>query len=343
MPAAAFPEKIGFCFHDVPPGSRVVALAKRAEELGYSSLWAAETRLTRDAISVLGALAASTERVQLGSSIVNTWTRGPVLMALTFISLHGLAPGRVSLGLGAYSDPLASNQGVERRKPVTQMREYVDVVRRLFRNETITFDGEVVRITDVTLDLTRGEERQPIDVPVYIGATGDKMLDLAGEIADGVVLNGFLPASYTSRAIERVRAAAAEAGRDASALHFPQLLAVAVSEDGETARATAKTFVTIYLGGQPHIAHAIGLDPELVERLTALIGSWPPKPGGLEEAMGLVGMETVNSLVVSGTAAEARERIGEWVEAGADYPIITPLTENAEAVCEALAPGSGSL
>ena len=343
MPADAFPEKIGLCFHDVPPGSRVVALAKRAEELGYSSLWAAETRLTRDAISVLGALAASTKRVQLGSSIVNTWTRGPVLMALTFISLNGLAPGRVSLGLGAYSDPLASNQGVERRKPVTQMREYVDVVRRLFRNETVTYEGEVVRITDVTLDLTRGEEGQPLDLPVYIGATGDKMLDLAGEIADGVVLNGFLPAAYTSRATARVRAAAVAAGRDPGALAFPQLIGVAVSEDGETARATAKTFVTMYLGGQPHIARAIGLDPELVERLTALIGSWPPKPGGLEEAMGLVGMETVDSLVVSGTAAEARDRIGEWVEAGADHPIITPLTENAEEVCEALAPGSGSV
>jgi 5,10-methylenetetrahydromethanopterin reductase len=342
MPAAAFPEKIGFCFHDVPPGSRVVALAKRAEELGYSSLWAAETRLTRDAISVLGALAASTERVQLGSSIVNTWTRGPVLMALTFLSLHGLAPGRVSLGLGAYSDPLASNQGVERRKPVTQMREYVDVVRRLFRNETVTYDGEVVRISDVTLDLTRGEERKPVDIPIYIGATGDKMLDLAGGIADGVILNGFLPASYTSRAIERVRAAAIAAGRDAEALAFPQLLAVAVSEDGEEARTMAKTFVTMYLGGQPHIAHAIGLDPELVERLTALIGSWPPKPGGLEEAMSLVGMDLVDSLVVSGTAAQARDRIGEWVEAGSDYPVITPLTENAEAICEALAPTSAS-
>lgn len=338
MPAAAFPETIGFCFHDVPPGSRVVALARRAEELGYSSLWAAETRLTRDAISVLGALAASTERVQLGSSIVNTWTRGPVLMALTFISLDGLAPGRMLLGLGAYSDPLASNQGVERRKPVTQMREYVNVVRRLFRNETVTYEGEVVRITDVRLDLTRGEERQPIEVPVYIGATGDKMLDLAGEVADGVVLNGFLPASYTSRAIERVRAAAVAAGRAPGTFRFPQLLAVAIADDGEDARETARTFVTMYLGGQPHIAQAIGLDPELVERLSALVGSWPPKPGGLEEARRLVGMEIVDSLVVSGTAAYARDRVGEWVEAGADYPIITPLTENAEAICEALAP-----
>lgn len=337
---AAFPERIGFCFHDVPPGGRVVALAKRAEALGYASLWAAETRLTRDAVSTLGALAASTERVGLGSSIVNTWTRGPVLMALTFLSLHGLAPGRVALGLGAYSDPLASNQGVERRKPTTQMREYIEVVRRLFRHETVTFEGEVVRVTDITLDLTRGEEHPPAEIPVYIGATGDAMLELAGQVADGVVLNGFLPSSYTRKAVDRVRAAATAAGRRAETLDFPQLLAVAVSPDGGDAKAMARRFVTMYLGGQPHIARAIGLDPELIGRLTELVGSWPPRPAGLEQALALVSQELVDRLVVSGTAAEARDRVGEWVEAGASYPIVTPLTENAEEVCEALAPRS---
>jgi 5,10-methylenetetrahydromethanopterin reductase len=336
--AAAYPEQIGFLFHDVPPGSRVVRLAQRAEELGYSSLWVAETRLTRDAISILGALSVSTERVQLGSSIVNTWTRGPVLMALTFASLHDLAPGRIVLGLGAYSDPLASNQGILRRKPLTQMREYIEAVRRLLRFETVTFEGEVVRLSDVTLDFVRGVPRAPIELPIYIGATGAPMLNLAGSIADGVVLNLFLPASYTLAAVERLRAAAAAAGRPADALDRPPLVAVAVSSDGDEARAITRQFVTMYLGGQPHIARAIGLDPELIERLTELIGSWPPKPGGLEEAVRLVSAETVNRLAIAGTAAECRQRVGEWVEAGASYPIVTPLTENVEEICEALAP-----
>lgn len=102
---------IGFCLHDVPPGPRVVPLGRRAEELGYSSLWVAETRLTRDAVSTMGALAATTERIALGTSIVDTWTRGPVLMALTAATLNDLAPGRITLGLGASSDPLIANQG----------------------------------------------------------------------------------------------------------------------------------------------------------------------------------------------------------------------------------------
>jgi 5,10-methylenetetrahydromethanopterin reductase len=276
--------------------------------------------------------------VQLGSSIVNTWTRGPVLTALTFASLDGLAPGRVVLGLGAASDPLVSNQGIERRRPLTQMREYVEAVRRLLRLETVTCEGEVVRVTDVTLDLVRGAPREPVELPIYLGATGDPMLELAGEIADGAILNLFLPASTTRAAVERVRAAAAASGRSPEAIDLPQLVAVAVSPDGHEARATTRRFVTMYLGGQPHIARAIGLDPELVARLTDLIGTWPPPAGAVEEAERLVGQELVDSLALSGTAAECRNRIGEWTEAGASYPIVLPLTENVEEIVEALAP-----
>jgi 5,10-methylenetetrahydromethanopterin reductase len=318
---------IGFCLHDVPPGPRVVPLARRAEQLGYDALWVAETRLTRDAVSIMGALAATTDRIALGTSIVNTWTRGPVLMALTAATLNDLAPGRITLGLGASSDPLIANQGIERRRPVTQMREYVGAVRSLLRLEPVTVDGEVVRVTDVTLDFLRGVPREPVDVPIYIGATGGKMLDLAAEIADGVILNLFLPAEYTRDARARI------GGLDA-----PQLVAVAVSDDGEEARAVARQFVTMYLGGQPHIAEAIGLDPELTARLNQLVGSWPPKPGGVEQAMALVGRDIVDSLTVSGTAAECRSRLHEWAEAGATSTVIGPLTDNPEEICEALAP-----
>jgi 5,10-methylenetetrahydromethanopterin reductase len=319
--------RIGFVFHDVPPGRELVELGRRAERLGYGSLWVAETRLTRDAISALGALAAATSEIALGTAIVNTWTRGPVLMALTAASLEGLAPGRIVLGLGTASDPLVANQGIERRRPLTQMREYVDTVRRLLRLEAVTVDGEVVRVHDVTLDLVRAAPREPVEIPIYIGATGAPMLDLAAEIADGAILNLFLPVEYTRAARERL-----------GALEAPQLVAAAVSPDGEEARAVTRQFVTMYLGGQPHIAREVGLEPQLVERLTELLGSWPPRPGGLDEAMRLVGSGIVDRLAVAGTAAECRDRIGAWVDAGASYPLVVPLTENVGEIMEALAP-----
>jgi 5,10-methylenetetrahydromethanopterin reductase len=319
--------RIGFVFHDVPPGRELVELGRRAERLGYGSLWVAETRLTRDAISTLGALAASTSEIRLGTGIVNTWTRGPVLMALTAASLEDLAPGRIVLGLGTASDPLVANQGVERRRPLTQMREYVDAVRRLLRLETVTLDGEVVRVHDVTLDLVRAAPREPVELPIFIGATGASMLELAAEIADGAILNIFLPAEYTRAARERL-----------GDLEAPQLVAAAVSPDGEEARAVTQRFVTMYLGGQPHIAREVGIDPELVDRLTELVGSWPPRPGGLDEAMRLLGSGIVDRLAVAGTAAECRDRIGAWVDAGASYPLVIPLTDNVGEIMEAFAP-----
>jgi 5,10-methylenetetrahydromethanopterin reductase len=339
LPADDTPAKLGFCFLDHPPARRMLSLATRAEELGYDSLWVAETRLTRDGVSLMGALAAVTERIRLGTSILNTWTRGPVLMALTFATLHELAPGRLMMGLGSYSEPLAGNQGVQRRKPLTQMREYIEVVRRILAmEEGVTYDGEVVKVNDITLNLTRGTAPEPIDIPIYIGATGPKMIELAATVADGVLFNGFLPTTYVRDAVARISAAAEAAGRPPGAVDLPQLLVVAMTEDGETARGTAHQFVTMYLGGQPHIAEAIGLDPELTARLTELVGSWPPKPGGVEQAMALVGRDIVDSLTVSGTPAECRARLHEWREAGATSTVIGPLTDNPEEICEALAP-----
>lgn len=107
--------RIGMAFLDRPDLARQIRLVKRMEELGYDSAWVCETRLARDAISVLGAFAASTSRIRLGTGIVNTWTRGPALMAVTFATLNELAPGRMICGLGAYWDPLAWKQGIDRK------------------------------------------------------------------------------------------------------------------------------------------------------------------------------------------------------------------------------------
>lgn len=104
--------RVGMCFLDRPGPRRQAALSRRMEELGYESVWVCETRTARDAVSVLGAVAYSTERIKLGTGVVNSWTRPASLMAMTFATLDEMAPGRMLLGLGAYWDPLAWNQGI---------------------------------------------------------------------------------------------------------------------------------------------------------------------------------------------------------------------------------------
>ena len=161
-----------------------IEYVRYAESRGFQAVWQAESRLARDAIVPMAAFAATTDRINIGSGVINNWTRNAALIATTFSTLDDLAPGRILCGLGVWWEPLASKVGVDRRKPVQAMRETVEVVRRLLRMEKVTFKGEFVRVEDVEIDIVHGD-RAPKNVPIYIGATGMKMMELSGEVADG--------------------------------------------------------------------------------------------------------------------------------------------------------------
>ncbi len=182
----------------------------------------------------------------------------PALLASTFSTLDDLAPGRVILGIGAWWDPLARKVGVDRAKPLKAMREIVEAVRLLLANETVTYEGEFVHFDGVELDYVH-QERRPKDVPIYIGATGMQMMELTGEIADGVVLNYLVSPAYNATALEHLARGAAKAGRAVDAIDRPQLVVCSLDEDRERALDAARLLVTQYLGQQPHIMKASGV------------------------------------------------------------------------------------
>src|SRR5665648_785791 len=171
--------------HNLRDGLNIV---RYAEQKGFEAVWQAESRLVRDAIVPMAAYAAVTEKIKVGSGVINNWTRNIGLLAATFLTLDDLAPDRIICGIGAWWDPLARNVGIDRRKPLKAMRETVEVLRRLLNMERVTFHGEFHNVEEIELDVVHGR-REPRHVPIMIGATGDKMLQMAGELADGVVLN----------------------------------------------------------------------------------------------------------------------------------------------------------
>ena len=330
---------IGFGFLDRPRVAEQVRLAQKAEALGYDSLWVTETRLARDAFSVLGAMAATTRRIRLGTGIVNSWTRGPALMAMSFATLSNLAPGRIEAGLGAYWDPLAWKQGIERARPVAQMREYVGVLRRLLAlEEGVTFEGEFVQVRDLTLDLGHGDPRVPPEVGIYLGPTGPRMMELAGEVADGALINGILPPSYTRRSLERMAAGARRAGRSLDDLEKLQLVNVSMHRDPEKARFDAKRLVTQYLGQQPHFAKALDYPADGLAEIQVVMGGWPPRPGGVEEAMALVDDALVDDLIAHGAPEECVASAERWRREGLDQLVLIPLSRNYDEILEAFAP-----
>src|SRR5512141_1681599 len=210
--------------HDLREG---MELAKYAEARGFEAVWQAESRLVRDAIVPMAAFAAVTNKLKVGSGVINNWTRNIGLLAATFLTLDDLAPNRVICGIGAWWDPLASNVGIKRRKQFTAMRETVDVMRRLLNMERVTFHGEVHHVEGVELDVVHGR-REPRNIPIMIGATGDQMMELTGEIADGVVLNYCVPPEYNDNALELLDRGLKKSGRKVEDFDRPQLIVCSV-------------------------------------------------------------------------------------------------------------------
>lgn len=330
--------RIGLCFLDRPDVGEQLEITRLADRKGFDSIWVCETRLVRDAISVLGAFAPVTSKVKLASGVINIWTRVPSLTAMTFATLDEISRGRAILGVGAYWDPLAWKQGIKRRKPLKAMREWVGIVRRLFNLERVTFEGEIMKVRDLRLDLGFGRPREPIHVPIYIGATGLKMMELSGEIADGVLLNAFTSVQYLKTSLEHIGLGARKAGRKMKEIDLPQLIGVAMSEDTEKAKDEARYLVTLYLGQQPHIGIASGIEEDLIKEINAALGGWPPRKNGPQAAMKLVDDKVVDMLTVAGTPEECRKGVSEYVKGGASYPVILPITTNLKQMVKALAP-----
>ena len=326
---------VALYLQDAHPIREGMEYARYAEAHGFDAVWQAESRLVREATVPMAAFASVTERIRIGSGVADCWSRNPARLAATFSTLDDLAPGRIILGLGAWWDPLARKVGIERSHPLTVMREVVTVVRALLHNETVSFDGTYVHLDGVELDYVY-QERRSKDVPIYIGATGMQMMELTGEIADGVVLNYLVSPDYNARAMEHLAVGAERAGRTVDELDRPQLVVCSVHEDRATALDMARMMVTQYLGQQPHIMKASGVPQSLLDAVGEVL-TWPATHEQVEAASKLVPDEIVQMLTASGTPAEARARVDEYIAAGCTCPILYPLGE-VNAMIDAFAP-----
>lgn len=329
-------ERVALYLQDKHPIREGMRYAQYAEQRGFDAVWQAESRLVRDAIVPMAAYAAVTERLTVGSGVINNWTRNAAITAATFSTLDDLAPGRIICGIGAWWEPLASKVGVDRRKPLKAMREVIEVVRRLLAMETVTFHGEFVHLTDVEIDIVHGD-RSPKDVPIYLGATGDQMLELGGEIADGVLLNYLVSPQYNERALARIEAGAKKAGRTLEEIDRPQLVVVSVDRDRQKALDNARELVTQYLGQQPHIMKASGVSEDLLDEIHRVL-TWPATEEQIHQAMKLVSDDVVQLISASGTPDEVRAKVQEYVDTGCTCPVMYPLGDDVQMMIDVFGP-----
>ena len=306
--------------HDLRDGLEYV---QYAEKRGFEAVWQAESRLVRDAIVPMAAYAAVTEKLKVGSGVINNWTRNIGLLASTFLTLDDLAPNRIICGIGAWWDPLAQNVGITRSKPLLAMKETVTVMKRLLAMERVTFHGEFVHVDGIELDVVHGR-REPRHVPVFIGATGDKMMEMAGEIAEGVVMNYCVPPEYNHKALDLLAKGAKKSGRTLDDIDRPQLVVCSVDNDHDKAIDTTRELLTQYLAQQPHIAKASGVSMDIVEKIQSILG-WPATHEQIQKAKNLVPDDLIDRITASGTPEEARKKVNEYVKNGCTCPILYPV------------------
>ena len=342
MPVTRPNQRVGLYLQDRHPIAHEIEMAKYAEAQGFSEIWQADTRLARDCVVLMSALLAETRTLRIGSGVLPIWTRNPAVIAATWSTmweLGGLTPdgeSRVMLGIGAWWEPIASRVGEDRRRPLTAMREHVEALRALFTMEEVTYPGEIVQLDRVRLDVAYGDT-SPRDIPVYIGATGPRMLELTGEICDGVVLNYVVSVDYIRDAVARVAEGAARAGRSLDDVDRPELLVCSLSDDDpDEALLAGKSLVAYYLGTEPHIMEASGADPGLVERVKEVVG-WPATEADYRKAAPLIPDDLVRSLMAVGTATECREKVAEYIDAGVTCPILYPMMDDVQPVIDAFA------
>jgi 5,10-methylenetetrahydromethanopterin reductase len=330
---------------DKHPLGYELEIAEYAEARGFSEIWQADTRLARDCVVMMSAFLTRTKRLRLGSGVLPIWTRNPAVIAATWSTMWELgkqisgdagAASRVMLGLGAWWEPISGRVGVNRVKPLKAMREYVEACRQLFTMEEVTYEGEFVKLDRVRLDVVFGDLR-PRDIPIYIGATGDKMLELSGEICDGVVLNYVVSVDYIRRAVALVAQGAAKAGKTIDQIDRPELLVCSLSDnDPAAAMFEGKKLVAYYLATEPHIMKASGVPDDLIARVQAVMG-WPATEAEYLSAARVIPDDVVRSLMAVGTSDECVAKVQEYIDAGVTCPILYPMMDDIKPVVDAFA------
>ena len=203
------------------------------------------------------------------------------------------------------------------------MRETVEVLRILLHMENVTYHGEFIHVEGIELDVVHGR-KEPRNVPIYIGATGDRMMEMAGEIADGVVLNYCVPPEYNSNALDLLSKGAKMRGKTLDEIDRPQLIVCSVNLDHDKAIETTRELLTQYLAQQPHIAKASGVSQNIVQKIQEIL-RWPATYEQIQTAKHLVPDDLILRITASGTPEEAKSKVKEYINKGCTCPILYPV------------------
>ena len=311
-----------------------LAFAKEAESLGYESAWIAEVG-GNDAFALGSAVATATERLRLGTAVVPMNIRGPALLAMSVATMDAMSGGRAICGIGVSSPQIVSDWNAQSYdKPLARARETIEVLRQAFSGEKVVFDGKAVHVNGYRM--MPGPRRQ---IPIYLGALNKQMLRLAGEVADGVVIN-MLGEKFVPEVVAEVRKGAEKAGRNPDDIEVVMRVQCVVTDDPQPVRDAFAHGFSAYIV-------APGYDTfftwqgfgDVVEGVRA---GRAAKDRAASRAA--VSDDILDALVVAGPADVVRARLQAFMDAGVTTPavhVFWPDPEAAWRTMREVAPNAG--
>jgi 5,10-methylenetetrahydromethanopterin reductase len=300
-----------------PKARDFISAARLAEELGFGTFWVPEDPVFPGAFATASAIAANTRKIKVAIGVLNPWTRHPVQTAMELAALEDISEGRAVLGLGASVKLWIEDQlGIAYVRPVAALRETVEIVNRLFRGERLDHHGPVFKAMGVRATFELGRRH----IPIHLGVMAPHALALAGEIADGVLLNSMIASDFIRRAGDRVRHGAERAGRKLDHFSMGSYLTMAMSRDEQSAREAVKPYIAMIIGAlarqlQLPIFAQAGITPEAAERFAATLIQG-------EVASDMVSDSMIDVLAIAGSPERCRDSLAQVVEAGVTSPTI---------------------
>ena len=309
-------------------------LSSQAEKGGFEAVWVPEGG-GRDSLTSLATIAMRTEKVKLGTGILPIFARTPTNTAMGAAGMAAVSDGRFMLGLGVGHAPtVESRDGIPFKQPMTRMRETILIVKALLAGEKVNFTGKQFKLTGASMGASTPKSK----VPIYIAALGPQMLELAGELADGVLMN-WTAVDYLGEAIGHIKRGTEKAGRDLSEIDIAGYVRVAVGDDVSTSRDSLRYQVARYASNPfyRNFFAETGFDEEMSDAAAALAD------GNLDKAADSITVEMQDQVAVVGTAEECRAALEKRRAAGLQLPVIAPFAvgdnmASHQHVIEALAP-----
>jgi len=310
--------------------SQVIRLSKSIENLGYDHIWVPDERFFRDIYSVMTTVAWNTSRVKIGTSITDPFIRHPALTATAIATVDEACMGRAILGIGAGISGF-SQLGIKRDRPALAIREAVTVIRQLLAGKVVDFDGKVVKAKKLQLNFKPTRR----SIPIYIAGRGPKILELAGEIADGVIIGALASKNTLAYAMQKIQNGLARSKRSTQDIDVVSWVYVSISDDGEQARDLVRPMVGYALLSSKSTLRDLGIREDvagpIIEQLENLTTAEMMTDKGVKITR-QIPTEIVDELSLAGSPEEIVNKVVELRQAGVKNIALLPFPPEGKGV-----------